>query len=87
MPRAVLDVVITNALVIDAAGGVFKCDIGIKGDSIVGLGKAGNPDVMDGVDPNLVVGCNTEAIAGEGLIVTAGGCDTHVHFICPRHFQ
>jgi urease len=80
----VLDVVITNALVMDAAGGIFKCDIGIKGDTIVGLGKAGNPDVMDGVHPNLVVGCNTEAIAGEGLIVTAGGCDTHVHFICPQ---
>ena len=81
---SVLDVVITNALVMDASGGIFKCDIGIKGDTIVGLGKAGNPDVMDGVAPNMIVGCNTEAIAGEGLIVTAGGCDTHVHFICPQ---
>ena len=80
----VLDVVITNALVVDAEGGIFKCDIGIKGDTIVGLGKAGNPDVMDGVAPGMVVGCNTEAIAGEGLIVTAGGVDTHVHFICPQ---
>ena len=80
----VLDVVVTNALVVDAEGGIFKCDIGIKGDTIVGLGKAGNPDMMDNVDPNMVVGVNTEAIAGEGLIVTAGAFDAHVHFICPQ---
>jgi urease alpha subunit len=80
----VLDVVVTNALVIDAEGGIFKCDIGIKGDLIVGIGKAGNPDMMDKVDANMVVGVNTEAIAGEGLIVTAGAFDAHVHFICPQ---
>ncbi len=78
-----LDVVITNALVIDWTG-IFKCDIGIKHGRIVGLGKAGNPDVMAGVTPGMIVGVTTEAIAGEGLIATAGGLDTHVHFICPQ---
>ena len=56
----VLDVVVTNALIIDAEIGIIKCDIGIKGDHIVGLGKAGNPDVMDKVDPNMIVGSNTD---------------------------
>ena len=74
---AVLDVVITNALVVDSTG-IFKCDIGIKGDTIVGLGKAGNPDVMDGVTAGMTVGVNTEAIGAEGLIVTAGAMDAHV---------
>ncbi len=81
-----LDVVITNALVIDWTG-IFKCDIGIKDGRIVGLGKAGNPDVMAGVGPSLVVGVTTEAIAGEGLIVTAGGIDSHVHFIAPQQIE
>ncbi|XP_055334622.1 uncharacterized protein LOC129585795 [Paramacrobiotus metropolitanus] len=79
-----LDTVITNALVVDSVTGIFKCDIGIKDGHIVGLGKAGNPDVMEGVDTNLIVGAGTEAIAGEGLIITAGAIDTHVHFICPQ---
>jgi urease subunit alpha len=79
----VLDVVITNALVVDWTG-IFKADIGIKGGRIVGIGKAGNPDVMAGVSPGMVVGVNTEAIAGEGLILTAGGIDSHIHFICPQ---
>jgi urease subunit alpha len=78
-----LDLVITNALVIDWTG-VFKCDIGIKSGRIVGLGKAGNPDVMAGVSSSLVVGVTTEVIAGEGLIVTAGGIDSHIHFISPQ---
>ncbi len=78
-----LDTVITNALVIDWTG-VFKCDIGIKDGVIVGIGKAGNPDVMEGVDPTLVVGSCTDVIAGEHAIVTAGGIDTHIHFICPQ---
>ncbi len=78
-----LDVVITNALVIDWTG-VYKADIGVKGGRIVGIGKAGNPDVMRGVSDGMLVGVTTEAIAGEGLIVTAGGVDTHVHFICPQ---
>jgi urease subunit alpha len=81
--RDALDCVVTNALVIDATG-IWKADIGIKGGRIAGIGKAGNPDVMAGVTPGMVVGVTTEAIAGEGLIVTAGGIDSHVHFICPQ---
>jgi len=79
----VLDVVITNALIVDWTG-IFKADIGIKGGRIVGLGKAGNPRVMQGVTPGMLCGVTTEAIAGEGLICTAGGIDSHVHFICPQ---
>ncbi|OCL12257.1 urease [Glonium stellatum] len=78
-----LDTVITNALVVDWSG-VYKADIGIKNGIIVGIGKAGNPDVMEGVDPKLVVGSCTDVIAGEKSIVTAGGFDTHIHFICPQ---
>jgi urease subunit alpha len=78
-----LDCVITNALIIDWTG-VRKADIGIKGGRIAGIGKAGNPAVMAGVTPGLVVGVTTEAIAGEGLIVTAGGIDAHIHYICPQ---
>jgi urease subunit alpha len=81
-----LDLVITNALVIDWSG-VFKCDIGVKGGRIVGLGKAGNPDVMAGVSKQLVVGVTTEVIAAEGLIVTAGGIDSHIHFIAPQQVE
>lgn len=84
--NGVLDLVITNALIIDYWG-IVKADIGIKNGKIVGIGKAGNPDVMDGVDDNLVVGASTEAIAGEGLIVTAGGIDTHIHFISPQQIE
>ena len=78
-----LDTVITNALVVDWSG-IYKADIGIKNGIIVGIGKAGNPDVMEGVDPKLVVGSCTDVIAGEKSIVTAGGFDTHIHFICPQ---
>jgi urease subunit alpha len=78
-----LDVVITNALIIDWTG-IYKADVGIKHGRIAGIGKAGNPDVMAGVDPHLIVGATTEAIAGEGLILTAGGIDSHIHFICPQ---
>ncbi len=78
-----LDVVITNALIIDWSG-IYKADVGIKGGRIVGLGKAGNPRVMSGVGGTMVVGVTTEAIAGEGMILTAGGIDSHVHFICPQ---
>jgi len=82
----VLDTVITNALIIDWTG-IFKADIGIKDGIIVGIGKAGNPDVMEGVHPDLVVGSCTDVIAAEHKIVTAGGCDTHIHFICPQQAQ
>ena len=79
----VLDTVIVNALIVDWSG-IYKADIGVKNGIIVGIGKAGNPDVMDGVDPALVVGSGTDVIAGEGKIITAGGLDTHIHFICPQ---
>ncbi|ONK77711.1 uncharacterized protein A4U43_C02F9730, partial [Asparagus officinalis] len=81
-----LDTVITNAVIIDYSG-IYKADIGIKGGIIVAIGKAGNPDVMDGVHPDMIVGVNTEVIASEGMIVTAGGIDCHVHFICPQLVQ
>ncbi|XP_022151813.1 urease isoform X2 [Momordica charantia] len=82
-PALSLDTVITNAVIIDYTG-IFKADIGIKDGFIMTLGKAGNPDVMDGVCPDLIIGANTEVIAGEGLLVTAGAIDCHVHFICPQ---
>ncbi|TKX25822.1 urease [Elsinoe australis] len=78
-----LDVVVTNALVVDYTG-IVKGDIGIKDGKIVGVGKAGNPDVMEGVHPDLVVGSMTDVVAGEGSIVTYGGFDSHIHFICPQ---
>ena len=77
----VVDVVITNALILDHWG-IIKADIGIKDGRIAGIGKAGNPDTQAGVD--IVVGPGTEAIAGEGQILTAGGIDAHIHFICPQ---
>ncbi|MCY1078959.1 urease subunit alpha [Archangium lansingense] len=81
-----LDCVITNAFIVDWTG-IYKADIGIKSGRIIGIGKAGNPDVMAGVTPGMVVGVTTEAIAGEGLIVTAGGIDSHIHFICPQQAE
>lgn len=81
-----LDLVITNALVVDYTG-IYKADIGIKAGKIVGIGKAGNPDIMDGVTPGMVVGASTEALAGEGLLLTAGGIDTHIHFISPQQID
>lgn len=77
-----MDLVITNALIIDWSG-IIKADIGVKNGIIVGIGKAGNPDTMDGVTENMIVGGSTEVIAGEKLIVTAGAIDTHVHYISP----
>lgn len=77
------DTVITGAVVVDH-GGVVKADIGIRDGRITALGKAGNPDTMDGVHPDLVIGPETEVIAGNGKILTAGAIDTHVHFICPQ---
>jgi urease subunit alpha len=81
-----LDCVITNALILDFTG-IRKADIGIKNGRIAGIGKAGNPDTMAGVTPGMVVGVTTDAIAGEGLIVTAGGIDAHVHFIAPQQID
>jgi len=79
-----VDTVITNAVILDYWG-VVKADIGLKDGRIVGIGKAGNPDVQSGVD--IIVGPSTEAIAGEGKIVTAGGFDCHIHFICPQQID
>ncbi|MEB4593206.1 urease subunit alpha [Candidatus Thiothrix sp. Deng01] len=80
----VVDVVITNVLILDHWG-IVKADIGIKNGRISGIGKAGNPDTQAGV--NIVVGPGTEAIAGEGQIITAGGIDSHIHFICPQQID
>lgn len=77
------DLVITNVVILDHWG-IVKADLGIKSGKIVAIGKAGNPDIMDGVHSDLIIGASTEIIAGEGLIVTAGGIDTHIHFICPQ---
>jgi len=84
--RGALDCVITNALVLDYSG-IYKADIGVKRGRIAGIGKAGNPDVMAGVSPGMVVGVTTECIAGEGLILTAGGIDSHIHFISPQQAE
>ena len=80
------DFIITSAVIIDYTG-IYKADVGIKNGLICGIGKSGNPDVMNGVNPNLVFGASTEAIAGEGLLLTAGGIDTHIHFISPTQIE
>ena len=80
----VVDLVITNALIIDHWG-IVKADIGIKNGRIAGIGKAGNPDVQAGV--NILIGPGTDVVAGEGSIVTAGGIDSHIHFICPQQIE
>jgi urease subunit alpha len=79
-----LDLVITNVIVFDPVLGVLKADIGVKGGRIAGIGKAGNPDTMRGVSPNLVIGPGTEVIAGEHMIATPGAIDSHIHMICPQ---
>lgn len=80
------DTVITNVVIIDHWG-IVKADIGIRDGFICGIGKSGNPDTMDGVDPALIIGAATEIIAGEGHIITAGGIDTHIHFIAPQQIR
>jgi urease subunit alpha len=93
-----LDLVITNAVILDAELGVIKADLGIKSGRIVGVGHAGNPDIQDGIgslvaDPvsgeydSMVIGAGTEVLAGEGNIITAGGIDSHIHFICPQQID
>lgn len=79
-----VDTVITNALILDYWG-IVKADVGIKNGRIAGIGKAGNPDIQDGV--TIVIGPGTEVIAGEGQILTAGGIDAHIHFICPQQIE
>src|SRR6202045_3797219 len=77
------DLVITGAVILDYWG-VIKADVGVRDGRVVALGKAGNPDITDGVHPDLVIGPSTEIVSGNGLILTAGGIDCHVHFICPQ---
>lgn len=79
-----LDLVITNVTILDPILGVVKADVGIKDGKIAGIGKAGNPDIMEGVSPDLVTGPSTDAISGEHLILTAAGIDGHVHHISPQ---
>jgi urease subunit alpha len=93
-----LDLVITNAVILDAEIGIIKADIGVKDGRIVGIGHAGNPGIQDGIgsffadpvtgkkDP-MIIGASTEALAGEGSIVTTGGIDAHIHFICPQQIN
>jgi urease subunit alpha len=81
--RGALDLVITGAVILDWWG-VVKADIGIRDGRIVAIGKAGNPDMMPGVTPGMEIGASTEVISADGKIVTAGGIDTHIHFICPQ---
>ncbi|MEM7384078.1 MAG: urease subunit alpha [Verrucomicrobiota bacterium] len=93
-----LDLVVTNALILDVELGLVRADIGVKGGRIVGIGHAGNPGIQDGIgslvpDPStgkrapMIIGAGTEALAGEGMIVTAGGVDSHIHFICPQQID
>ncbi|WP_136621106.1 MULTISPECIES: urease subunit alpha [Mesorhizobium] len=83
--QGAVDTVITNALVVDASAGIFKADIGLRDGRITAIGKAGNPDTQDGV--TIIIGPGTEIIAGEGKILTAGGFDAHIHFICPQQIE
>lgn len=83
--QGVLDLVVVNVIIVDPVLGILKADLGVKDGRIAGIGKAGNPAIMDGVDPNLVVGTGTEVIDGTHLIATAGVIDTHVHYTTPEH--
>ncbi len=82
-----LDLVLTNATIIDPILGIIKADIGVKGGRIAGIGHAGNPLIQSGIAPEMVIGAGTEVIAAEGHIVTAGGFDSHIHFICPQQIE
>src|SRR5436190_10882746 len=81
--EGVADLVLTSVMIIDHSG-IVKADIAIKDGKIIGIGKAGNPDTMDGISENMIIGASTEVHGGAGLIATAGGIDTHIHFICPQ---
>ena len=84
--EGVLDLVITSVMIVDHWG-IVKADIGIKDGKIVSVGKAGNPDTMDGISYNMIIGASTEVHGGAGLIATAGAIDTHIHFICPQQID
>ncbi|MEY8099983.1 urease subunit alpha, partial [Falsihalocynthiibacter sp. S25ZX9] len=79
-----MDTVITNALIVDTTG-IYKADVGLRGGFISAIGKAGNPDTQSNVD--IIIGPGTEIIAGEWRILTAGGFDSHIHFICPQQME
>uniref|UniRef100_UPI00261EC9B8 urease subunit alpha n=1 Tax=uncultured Methylophaga sp. TaxID=285271 RepID=UPI00261EC9B8 len=81
----VADTVITNALIVDAVTGIIKADVGLKDGHIWAIGKAGNPDIQP--DVTIPLGAGTEVIAGEGMILTAGGIDSHIHWICPQQIE
>jgi len=83
--QGAVDTVITNALILDAVTGILKADVGLRDGFVVQIGKAGNPDIQPNVD--IIVGPGTEVIAGEGKILTAGGFDSHIHFICPQQIE
>lgn len=85
-PDKVLDLIITSVLIVDYTG-IYKADIGIKNGYIKAIGKGGNPHIMPGVHPEMIVGAGTEVISGEGSIVTAGGIDCHIHYICPQQMD
>ena len=82
-----LDLIITNATIMDPYLGIVKADVGVKNGLIAGVGHGGNPLIQDGIDPKMVVGAATEAIGGGGMILTAGGYDSHIHFICPQQIE
>ncbi|MDP4032718.1 MAG: amidohydrolase family protein, partial [Pseudorhodobacter sp.] len=82
--QGAMDTVITNALIVDYTG-IYKADVGLRDGRIAVIGKAGNPDTQPGVD--VIIGPGTEIIAGEGRILTAGGFDAHIHFICPQQID
>ncbi len=84
--EGVLDMLLTSVMILDHWG-IVKADVGIKDGKIVGIGKAGNPDIMDGITSNMVIGASTEVHGGAGLILTAGGVDAHIHFICPQQID
>ncbi|MBL8463760.1 MAG: urease subunit alpha, partial [Thauera sp.] len=81
----VADTIVTNALIIDAVAGIVKADVGLKDGRIWKIGKGGNPDIQPGV--TIPIGAGTEVIAGEGMILTAGGIDSHIHWICPQQIE
>ena len=81
----VADTIITNALIVDAVAGIVKADVGLKDGRIWKIGKGGNPDIQPGV--TIPIGAGTEVIAGEGMILTAGGIDSHIHWICPQQIE
>ncbi len=84
--EGVLDLCITGVVIIDHWG-IVKADVGIRDGKIVGIGRAGNPDTMDDIDPGMIIGASTEVHGGNGYILTAGGIDTHIHFICPQQVE